>query len=47
MHTDSDFAKYDRMIPIVVSLIPTLTGAAMLIGLNDSGEKGALLFGAF
>lgn len=33
------------MIPIILSLIPTLTGAAMLIGLNNSGEKGALLFG--
>ncbi len=35
------------MMPIVVSIIPTLVGAAMLIGLNGSGQKGALLFGAF
>ena len=33
------------MIPIVFCLIPTIVGAAMLIGLNDSGNKGALLFG--
>ena len=33
------------MVPIVFALIPTIVGAAMLIGLNDSGNKGALLFG--
>lgn len=35
----------ERMLPIVFSIIPTLVGAAMLIGLNGSREKGALLFG--
>ncbi|KAI0721897.1 MFS general substrate transporter [Cerioporus squamosus] len=34
----------ERMLPIVWSLIPTLAGAAMLVGLNGSGQKGALLF---
>lgn len=33
------------MIPIVFALVPTIVGAAMLIGLNNSGNKGALLFG--
>ena len=33
------------MTPIVYALVPTIVGAAMLIGLNDSGKKGALLFG--
>ncbi|PCH41449.1 MFS general substrate transporter [Wolfiporia cocos MD-104 SS10] len=36
--------KGERMLPIVYILIPTLVGAAMLVGLNDSGKKGALLF---
>ena len=34
-----------RMVPIVFALVPTIVGAAMLIGLNDSGQKGVLLFG--
>ncbi|KAF9477255.1 MFS general substrate transporter [Pholiota conissans] len=34
----------ERMLPIVWSLIPTLAGAAMLVGLNGTGQKGALLF---
>lgn len=34
-----------RMIPIVFALVPTIVGSAMLIGLNNSGNKGALLFG--
>ena len=33
------------MLPIVWSLLPTLAGAAMLVGLNATGQKGALLFG--
>ena len=33
------------MIPIVYSLVPTIVGTAMLVGLNSSGKKGALLFG--
>lgn len=35
------------MMPIVFSLIPTLVGAGMLIGLNGTGQKGALLFGIY
>ena len=35
------------MVPIVLSMIPTIVGTAMLVGLNDSGKKGALLFGQF
>ncbi|KAI0771462.1 MFS general substrate transporter [Trametes elegans] len=34
----------ERMLPIVWSLIPTLAGAGMLVGLKGSGQKGALLF---
>ncbi|KAH7879716.1 MFS general substrate transporter [Lentinula edodes] len=39
--------KNERMIPIIIALIPTIVGAAMLIGLNDSGKKGALLFATY
>ncbi|KAJ3741220.1 MFS general substrate transporter [Lentinula detonsa] len=39
--------KNERMIPIIIALVPTIVGAAMLIGLNDSGEKGALLFATY
>ena len=35
------------MLPVVFCIIPTIVGAAMMIGLNDSGQKGALLFGEF
>ena len=37
--------KNERMLPIVFALIPTIVGSAMLVGLNGSGNKGALLFG--
>lgn len=38
----------DRMVPIVICLIPTIVGAAMLIGLNGQvDKKGALLFGIY
>lgn len=33
------------MLPIFYSLLPTLAGAAMLVALNGTGQKGALLFG--
>ena len=33
------------MTPIVIALLPTIVGSAMLIGLNNSGMKGVLLFG--
>ncbi|KAH8106192.1 MFS general substrate transporter [Cristinia sonorae] len=39
--------KNERMLPIVYCLIPTIIGAAMLVGLNSSGNKGALLFAAY
>ncbi|KAH0587483.1 hypothetical protein H2248_006265 [Termitomyces sp. 'cryptogamus'] len=39
--------KNERMIPIVFALIPTIVGAAILIGLNDSHKKGPLLFAAY
>ncbi|KAJ8501433.1 hypothetical protein ONZ51_g592 [Trametes cubensis] len=39
--------KNERMIPIIFCLIPTIVGSAMLIGLNNSGNKGALLFATY
>jgi len=39
--------KAERMIPIIFALVPTIAGAAMLIGLNGSGKKGALLFATY
>ncbi|KAF8211189.1 MFS general substrate transporter [Mycena galopus ATCC 62051] len=39
--------KSERMLPIVFALIPTIVGAALLIGLNDSGSRGGLLFGVY
>lgn len=39
--------KNDRMIPIVFALIPTIVGAAMLISLNGSSKKSALLFAVY
>ncbi|KLO16326.1 MFS general substrate transporter [Schizopora paradoxa] len=39
--------KSDRMLPIIFCLIPTIVGSAMLIGLNNSGNKGALLFAVY
>ncbi|KAI0771463.1 MFS general substrate transporter [Trametes elegans] len=39
--------KNERMIPIIFCLLPTIIGSAMLIGLNDSGNKGALLFATY
>lgn len=35
------------MVPIVFAVVPTIIGAAMLIGLNGSGHKGVLLFGGY
>lgn len=37
----------ERMLPIVYILIPTLVGAAMLVALNGSNQKGALLFATY
>ncbi|KDQ64845.1 hypothetical protein JAAARDRAFT_188129 [Jaapia argillacea MUCL 33604] len=39
--------KGERMLPIVFSIVPTIVGSAMLIGLNHSGQKGVLLFASY
>ncbi|KAF5322435.1 hypothetical protein D9619_000429 [Psilocybe cf. subviscida] len=39
--------KGERMLPIIFALVPTIIGTAMLIGLNGTGQKGALLFGVY
>ncbi|KAJ3767127.1 MFS general substrate transporter [Lentinula raphanica] len=39
--------KNERMVPIMIALVPSIVGAAMLIGLNNSGEKGPLLFATY
>ncbi|TFK73161.1 MFS general substrate transporter [Pluteus cervinus] len=36
-----------RMVPFILCMFPTIIGAAMLIGLNGSGNKGALLFAIY
>ncbi|KAI3614104.1 mfs allantoate [Moniliophthora roreri] len=39
--------KNERMIPIIFAVIPTIVASAMMIGLNGSGKKGALLFAIY
>ncbi|KAG2118826.1 MFS general substrate transporter [Suillus discolor] len=39
--------KNERMVPIVFALIPTIVGAAILIGMNGSSNKGVLLFATY
>jgi len=39
--------KGERMLPIIFALVPTIVGSAMLIGLNNTGNKGALLFAVY
>ncbi|KAJ7700008.1 MFS general substrate transporter [Mycena rosella] len=39
--------KGERMLPIIFALLPTIIGSAMLIGLNNDGSKGALLFAVY
>ncbi|KAK1232370.1 hypothetical protein PQX77_004492 [Marasmius sp. AFHP31] len=39
--------KNERMVPIVFALVPTIIGSALLIGLNGTGQKGALLFAVY
>ncbi|KAJ7638742.1 MFS general substrate transporter [Roridomyces roridus] len=39
--------KNERMTPIIVALVPTIIGSALLIGLAHSGNKGALLFAVY
>ncbi|KAG6837563.1 hypothetical protein H0H93_007744 [Arthromyces matolae] len=40
-------ATNERMIPIMFAVVPTIVGAAILIGLNGTNKKGALLFGIY
>ncbi|KDQ64844.1 hypothetical protein JAAARDRAFT_167528 [Jaapia argillacea MUCL 33604] len=37
----------ERMLPIAFTVLPTIIGSAILIGLNGSGKKGALLFAIY
>ncbi|KAJ3559842.1 hypothetical protein NM688_g98 [Phlebia brevispora] len=39
--------KGERMLPIIFCIIPTIVGSGMLVGLNASGDKGALLFATY
>ncbi|KAJ7129764.1 MFS general substrate transporter [Mycena epipterygia] len=39
--------KGERMLPIVFALVPTIVGTALLIGLNNTGSKGGLLFAVY
>ncbi|KAF8138563.1 MFS general substrate transporter [Boletus edulis] len=39
--------KNERMTPIVIALVPTIVGAAMMIGLQGTGQKGVLLFASY
>jgi hypothetical protein len=35
------------MLPIVFTLLPAIVGPAIMIGLNGTDQKGALLFGTY
>jgi MFS family permease len=37
----------DRMMPIVGAVVPTIVGAAILVGASNSGNKGLLLFAIY
>ncbi|KAI0301832.1 MFS general substrate transporter [Multifurca ochricompacta] len=39
--------KGERVVPIIIAIVPTIIGCAMLIGLNKSGHKGVLLFAIY
>ncbi|EPQ56202.1 MFS general substrate transporter [Gloeophyllum trabeum ATCC 11539] len=39
--------KKERMLPIIIALIPTIIGSALLVGLANSGNKGVLLLGSY
>ncbi|TRM67974.1 major facilitator superfamily domain-containing protein [Schizophyllum amplum] len=39
--------KGERMLPVVFAVTPTIIGAAILVGLNDSGNKAVLLFAIY
>lgn len=39
--------KNERMVPVILAIVPTIIGSALLVGLNDSHAKGVLLFGDY
>lgn len=39
--------KGERMLPVIYATVPTLLGVALMIGFNNSGQKGVLLFGSY
>ncbi|KAF8842245.1 MFS general substrate transporter [Paxillus ammoniavirescens] len=39
--------KGERMLPVIWATLPTLVGVALLIGFNDTNQKGVLLFGTY
>lgn len=39
--------KGERMLPIIFATLPTLLGFALMIGFNNSGQKGVLLFSSY
>jgi ACS family allantoate permease-like MFS transporter len=39
--------KGERMLPIIFAIVPTIAGAAMMVGLHGPKEKGALLFASW
>ncbi|KDQ62569.1 hypothetical protein JAAARDRAFT_54493 [Jaapia argillacea MUCL 33604] len=39
--------KGERMLPIVIAVAPTIVGAAILVGLNGTDQKGVLLMGSY
>ncbi|OJA16978.1 hypothetical protein AZE42_00562 [Rhizopogon vesiculosus] len=39
--------KGERMLPIIYATLPTLVGVALMIGFNNTGQKGVLLFASY
>ncbi|KAG1753924.1 MFS general substrate transporter [Suillus paluster] len=39
--------KGERMLPVIYATLPTLLGVALMIGFNNTGQKGVLLFGSY
>jgi len=39
--------KGERQLPVIIALVPTILGTALLIGLNNTSKKGGLLFGVY
>lgn len=46
LSTDQVFQN-ERMLPIVFILLPTIVGAALLVAMNGTHEKGVILFGGW